>query len=305
MFFIWWKSERFVSGTKSYKSYVKMSSSLALWTNGDQNFTMKNNATDAYEEQIDSWFLMNSSVPVLLIIASYLAFVLKVGPQYMENKKPYVLKEVLILYNLAMTIFNAYLFRMLTPAFSYPIQYFCMPHPNKNALEITRILYDGCWYYLMSKIVELADTVFFVLRKKQSQVSTLHVFHHANMVFNSWIFLKYLRTEQGVVVGVLNTFVHIVMYFYYFLAALGPRVQKYLWWKKYITLMQMVQFLIIFLYLATLLAMDCEVHRGLSVYMAIHTVIFIVMFSDFYKKAYLAGKSKLSLGSRSDKSKTQ
>lgn len=32
------------------------------------------------------------------------------------------------------------------------------------------------------------------------------------------------------------------MYMYYGLAALGPEVQRYLWWKKYITKMQLVIF---------------------------------------------------------------
>jgi len=30
------------------------------------------------------------------------------------------------------------------------------------------------------------------------------------------------------------------MYSYYFLAALGPEMQKYLWWKKYLTRLQIV-----------------------------------------------------------------
>jgi elongation of very long chain fatty acids protein 4 len=38
----------------------------------------------------------------------------------------------------------------------------------------------------------------------------------------------------------LNSFVHTIMYAYYGLSALGPWVQKYLWWKKYITQMQLV-----------------------------------------------------------------
>lgn len=33
------------------------------------------------------------------------------------------------------------------------------------------------------------------------------------------------------------------MYTYYLLAALGPQVQKYLWWKKYLTIMQIVRIL--------------------------------------------------------------
>lgn len=42
--------------------------------------------------------------------------------------------------------------------------------------------------------------------------------------------------------GLLNTFVHIVMYSYYLFAAMGPQFQKYLWWKKYLTALQMVKF---------------------------------------------------------------
>lgn len=30
------------------------------------------------------------------------------------------------------------------------------------------------------------------------------------------------------------------MYGYYGLAALGPQMQRYLWWKKYLTIIQMV-----------------------------------------------------------------
>lgn len=41
--------------------------------------------------------------------------------------------------------------------------------------------------------------------------------------------------------GTINSFVHIIMYSYYLLAAMGPRVQKYLWWKKHITNLQMVR----------------------------------------------------------------
>ncbi len=33
------------------------------------------------------------------------------------------------------------------------------------------------------------------------------------------------------------------MYTYYALSALGPEFQKYLWWKKYITILQLAQFL--------------------------------------------------------------
>lgn len=43
----------------------------------------------------------------------------------------------------------------------------------------------------------------------------------------------------------LNTFVHMIMYTYYMLAAVGPHMQKYLWWKKYLTVIQLVRIIII------------------------------------------------------------
>ena len=46
---------------------------------------------------------------------------------------------------------------------------------------------------------------------------------------------------HGTLFGLINSFVHIIMYSYYMLAAFGPTVQKYLWWKKYLTLLQMVR----------------------------------------------------------------
>lgn len=40
--------------------------------------------------------------------------------------------------------------------------------------------------------------------------------------------------------AMLNSFVHVIMYTYYGVAALGPKYQKYLWWKKYLTMLQLV-----------------------------------------------------------------
>jgi len=41
-----------------------------------------------------------------------------------------------------------------------------------------------------------------------------------------------------------------------------------------------------------LLVVDCKVHRGLSMYMSMHTIIFIAMFLNFYRKAYQNKKVK-------------
>lgn len=45
---------------------------------------------------------------------------------------------------------------------------------------------------------------------------------------------------HGTFSNLINNFVHVVMYFYYMVAAMGPEYQKYLWWKKHLTTLQLV-----------------------------------------------------------------
>ena len=68
------------------------------------------------------------------------------------------------------------------------------------SLFITIQMARAVWLYYMAKIVELLDTVFFVLRKKQSQVSFLHVYHHTLMPFCAFIGVKYFAGKLFAVI---------------------------------------------------------------------------------------------------------
>lgn len=50
---------------------------------------------------------------------------------------------------------------------------------------------NTCWWFYFSKFTEFFDTLFFILRKKNSHVSTLHVIHHGCMPFSIWMGLKF------------------------------------------------------------------------------------------------------------------
>jgi hypothetical protein len=84
------------------------------------------------------------------------------------------------------------------------------------------------------------NKVIFALRKKSNQITFLHVFHHFSMVINSWLGVKYVAGGQTFFLAMLNSFIHGIMYTYYGLSAIGPHMQKYLKWKKYLTQMQLV-----------------------------------------------------------------
>jgi GNS1/SUR4 family len=109
--------------------------------------------------------------------------------------------------------------------------FFCTP-PDA---EPSGRLYFWSYVYYLSKFYEFVDTLFLALRRKPT--SFLHVFHHALVVVMAWLWVDQRQTLQWG--GLLtNTAVHVVMYFYYYLATQGQSP----WWKRYITTFQIVQF---------------------------------------------------------------
>jgi hypothetical protein len=83
----------------------------------------------------------------------------------------------------------------------------------------------------------------FVARKKFGHVSLLHVVHHGIMPISVWPGMKFIPGGHASFFGLLNSFVHILMYAYYMLSAMGPKYHKYVWWKQHMTTLQMLQFL--------------------------------------------------------------
>ncbi|RXG60166.1 Elongation of very long chain fatty acids protein 4, partial [Armadillidium vulgare] len=100
---------------------------------------------------------------------------------------------------------------------------------------------SGLWWYYMSKLIEFTDTLFFILRKKNNQLTFLHVYHHSTMFFLWWIGVKYVAGGSSFLAAMMNSFVHVIMYLYYGLSSFGPYMQKYLWWKKYLTCIQLIR----------------------------------------------------------------
>uniref|UniRef100_A0A182F0V8 Elongation of very long chain fatty acids protein n=2 Tax=Anopheles albimanus TaxID=7167 RepID=A0A182F0V8_ANOAL len=246
------------------------------------------NFSQGADPLIDSWLLMQTPTPILSITGLYLLFVLWFGPRWMERRKPFELKYTLIVYNALQVVVSTWfcLQPFFTGLFTKYLSLSCGASMTGVSKEMQLTVWNGAWMYLMLKIVELLDTVFFVLRKKQNQVSFLHVYHHTIMVLFTWFYLKYIPGMQAAFIGVLNSFVHIIMYSYYLIAALGPRYQKYLWWKRYMTTLQLLQFGIMLCYFVLINSMQCQVPPALTYFFVSNITIFLFLFINFYRKAY-------------------
>lgn len=87
------------------------------------------------------------------------------------------------------------------------------------------------------------------------------------------------------------------MYFYYMIAAMGPKYQKFIWWKKYLTTFQMVQFVAIMVHQFQLLFRECDYPKSFMIWIGLHGILFLFLFSDFYKVRYSTeGKRRLNAG---------
>lgn len=53
------------------------------------------------------------------------------------------------------------------------------------------------WWYYFSKLLEFCDTFFFILRKKDNQLSFLHVYHHSTMFSLWWIGIKWVPSGSS------------------------------------------------------------------------------------------------------------
>ncbi|XP_076277891.1 stuck in traffic [Lasioglossum baleicum] len=250
--------------------------------------------TDLSDPRTREWFMIASPVPGISLLIGYLYFCLSWGPKQMEHRKPYQLRNILVVYNFLQVLLSCWLFyEGLDGAWLRKYSWKCQPVDFSTSPEAMRVA-RGVYIYFLAKISELLDTVFFVLRKKDSQITFLHLYHHTVMPMISWGATKYYPGGHGTFIGVINSFVHIIMYTYYLLAALLPQYQKYLWWKKYITTLQMGQFCLAFLHSCQLVIYDCDYPKW-SLYLILpNAIFFYFLFADFYNDAYQQRERKMS-----------
>jgi len=149
------------------------------------------------------------------------------------------------------------------------------------------------WFYIffLSKFYELLDTVIIVLKKRP--VIFLHVYHHCITVLLVYVMLA---NEVGVqwISSCANVMVHVPMYFYYALSSMGFSV----WWKKYITQMQILQFVV------DLLANSVGLYYHLTyrtcsgalwswLFGQAVLVSFLILFIAFFKRSYAERQAEL------------
>ncbi|KAK8770656.1 hypothetical protein V5799_012878 [Amblyomma americanum] len=232
------------------------------------------------------WFLLGNPFFVTLLVGGYLYIVYRAGPRFMANRKPYDLRGVIKVYNLAMIVANVVFgYHFLKNSYLANYSLFCEGMTYSTKQNAINILWWGYFYFFV-RVADFMDTFFFVLRKKYQQITLQHTLHHALVVSNGWLWYTLGGDGQSLFGLLFNISIHTIMYFYYFLAACGPEYRKYLWWKKYLTRAQIAQHLIIIVHGLIPLFYDCGYPR-FFIYLALpQGLLGLALFINFYVREY-------------------
>lgn len=100
--------------------------------------------TDISDKEVDSWLLMSSPWPVILVSTLYLLFVLKLGPSIMESRKPLSFKYTMLIYNAFQTLYNTWIFSL--------VRYVSVIYCDKRLITRTvKII----WYFFAPKYLKI------------------------------------------------------------------------------------------------------------------------------------------------------
>ena len=145
------------------------------------------------DPRVSDWAMMASPMPTFSIVAIYL-LVIHYGQKIMAHRSSgFEIRNLMVLYNTIMVCFSSYLVYEFSVAgwifggYTLGCQ-LVDPSMHPQALRMAR----ACWLFYITKLIELVDTVFFVLRRKFNLITFLHVFHHSCMAISWWFGAKFV-----------------------------------------------------------------------------------------------------------------
>ena len=211
--------------------------------------------------------------PTVGLCLLYVFIVKYAGPRFMKDRQPYQIKEIIVAYNLFQTLFSLWGFSqgwqwvscnltLIIFCQGFMLQGITVGHAN---LLITQIILK-LWGLLIlpgsstSQSLLTCLTLSSLFSRRSSPISPSSMCStmascpcSAGGVQSNIITIicltvilycirRFVGGGHGGFGAFFNAGVHTVMYLYYLLSACGPRVQKYLWWKRWESLHNRINF---------------------------------------------------------------
>merc|ERR1719461_1160634 len=148
------------------------------------------------------------------------------------------------------------------------------------------------WFILVhywSKFLDLFDTIFIVLRRKDRQLSFLHIYHHATILPQWGILLAWGIGNGTAAFGALcNSIIHVIMYSHYLIRSFNIENP----FKRYITQCQLFQFGLLIIHAVLVVCVEQVLPAPAAWMQVAYQTSMMILFTDFYRKQYKAKKSR-------------
>lgn len=217
------------------------------------------------------------------------------GGQYlMQNRPRFELRGVLVLWNTLLATFSVVGATRTVPELLTTLSHHGLYHSIcvPSFIELDKVCGFWTWMFVLSKLPELGDTIFIVLRKQP--LIFLHWYHHITVLLYSWFsYAEYTASARWFIT--MNYCVHSVMYTYYALRAMRYNPPRQL--AMVITTLQLLQMIIgcmVNLRAHQLVQSQAECHiTPLNIKLSIAMYLsYFVLFARFFYKSYFGGGKK-------------
>lgn len=227
--------------------------------------------------------ILGSSLVYLVIV--------KVLHSFMKNRDPVSCATAMRVYNIAQVVVCGYMTQGLVSelwkvgGWTQIVPGVLVPNAFGWNAPILQSHAHFIYVHYLSKFLDWFDTFFIVLRKKDAQLSFLHVYHHAT-IGPIWGLLLYVGFGGGTCMfgALLNSFVHVLMYTHYFVTSFGIKNP----FKKQLTMTQITQFYLCIFHAASAIVVEHVFPLALAVLQVCYHISMIILFSQFFWKMFKA-----------------
>ncbi|XP_016075365.1 PREDICTED: elongation of very long chain fatty acids protein 3 [Miniopterus natalensis] len=229
-----------------------------------------------------------ASFPIALV---YLLFIFA-GHKYMKARKAFNLQRPLILWSFCLAVFSILGAVRTWGLMGNLIQRYSLKHTvcYSSFFRNPVVRFWSC-LFLLSKIIELGDTVFIILRKQP--LIFVHWYHHSTvLVFTSFGYKN--KIAAGGWFMTMNYGVHALMYTYYTLKA--AKVKPPMWYPRLITSLQILQMFmgvtVIILAFIWRQEQGCNTTVEQFFWSLMMYMTYFILFANFFYQAYIMPKVK-------------
>lgn len=232
--------------------------------------------------------IMKYFYPFTYLIVIFYLFLIFCLKYIMKNKKKIKLQKLYFIWNLFLTVFSicgAFKFTQLFLFIKKEKNFYYSICNNDFTTKNEEIAY-WTWLFVISKVFELSDTIFIVLRKQK--LLFLHWYHHITVLLLSWYTFINVGSH-GKWFALINFYVHSIMYFYYTFSALNFKISNKI--KIIITSIQIIQMIIgclinYFAYYYKKNNITCQTTYKNIYFAAFIYTTYLILFINYFLRKY-------------------